>query len=143
MSWPRGGAHSGWNVDTLREHVAVLLAEVDLRYQQRFDAQQRALDAALLSAKEAVQAALLAAKEAVRKAEDSTEKRLVLLNELRAGVATKEQMDALAERQAELKERLDRIEGHSGGMNAGWQILVGAVAVVATVVTLFLALAPN
>lgn len=134
------GAPSEWTVDTLREHMAALLVEVDLRYQQRFDAQQRALDAALLSAKEAVQAALQAAKEAVRKAEDSTEKRLGLLNELRAGVATTEQMDALAVRQAEMKERLDRIEGHSGGMAAGWQILVGAVALVATLVGLYLAL---
>jgi len=59
----------------LREHLEALLAERDLRFQQRYDAQRVAMDAALAAADKAVQAALLAAKEAVIKAETAAEKR--------------------------------------------------------------------
>jgi len=112
---------------TLLDHVLALLAQMDLRYQQRFDAQQKALDAALLAAKEAVQTALLAAKEAVIKAEVATENRLTLLNELRSGVATKEQLESAADRLADLKERLDKLEGRSTGASQLWAWLVAAV----------------
>jgi hypothetical protein len=46
----------------------------------------------------------------VTKAEVATENRLTLLNELRSGVATKEQMDALAERVSDLKDRMTTLE---------------------------------
>lgn len=130
--------HRGESVSLL-DHIRSLLLQMDLRYQQRFDAQQKALDAALLAAKEAVQTALLAAKEAVIKAEVATENRLTLLNELRSGVATKEQMEAMAERLADLKERLDRLEGRSGGASALWGYIVGAAGVVAAVVATIVA----
>jgi hypothetical protein len=113
---------------------------MDLRYQQRYDAQNKALDAALLAAKEAVQTALLAAKEAVIKAEVATENRLTLLNELRAGVATREQIDGLTERQSDLKERLDRIEGKNSGIGSSWSILIGAISVIATVIIVIVTL---
>jgi hypothetical protein len=92
------------------DHVKSLLNEADLRYQQRFDAQNTALDAARVSAKEGVTTALIAAEKAVTKAEVATENRLTLLNELRSGVATKEQMDALAERVSDLKDRVVTME---------------------------------
>lgn len=50
------------------------LQEMDLRYQQRYDASDKALQAASLAAKEAVNAALAAAKEAVLTASISAEK---------------------------------------------------------------------
>ncbi len=50
------------------------LMETDLRYQQRYDASDKALQSASLAAKEAVNAALAAAKEAVNAASISTEK---------------------------------------------------------------------
>jgi len=68
------------------EYITSLHAEYDLRYQQRFDAQQKALDAALLAAEKAVQTALTAAEKAVAKAELAAEKRFEGLNELRAVV---------------------------------------------------------
>jgi len=43
----------------------------------------------------AIQAALVAQEKAIMKAENSAERRFELLNELRVGVATKEQLDAL------------------------------------------------
>ena len=70
------------------------LAAADMRYQQRFEAQSDALQAAFLSqqtamktaldaAKEAVNAALAAADRAVLKAELAADKRFEALNELR------------------------------------------------------------
>ena len=48
------GADSGWTPDLLRAHLSEIGDERDLRYQQRFDAQTKAIEAALLAAKEAV-----------------------------------------------------------------------------------------
>lgn len=78
---------SGWTVDTLRIYLEALLAAnqrnlenlfsaKDLRDQQRFDAQQKALTDALLAAEKAVAAALTAADTAVNKAEQAAERRL-------------------------------------------------------------------
>jgi hypothetical protein len=141
MSSPQG-AGPGWTLDTLMVHIAALLTEADLRYQQRYDAQQKALEAALLAAKEAVQAALAAAKEAVLKAEISADKRLELLNELRVGVATTEQLDALEKLVADLSKRLDRSEGRSTGLTAGWGFLLAAIGATATVIAVVLSLKP-
>ncbi len=45
---------SGWTTETVLEHVIQVLNERDKRYQQRFDAQEKALGAALLNAATAV-----------------------------------------------------------------------------------------
>lgn len=111
------------------EHVLALLAERDRRYQQRFDDQTTAINAALQ-----------AAKEAVAKAEHAAEKRFELLNELRDGVATAEQLDALEKLVSDLAARLDRIEGRSTGLNAGWGYLVGAAGVAAAVIAIIVGL---
>jgi len=120
----------------LETRVLVQFSEMDLRYQQRYDAQIKALDAALLAAEKAVTTALIAAEKAVTKAEVATENRLTLLNELRSGVATMEQMEAMGVRLAELKERLDRIEGRSSGLNAGWVYLVGVIGLIGVVIAI-------
>jgi hypothetical protein len=76
---------SDWTVETLkqfvsttmndmRNHAAALREADDLRYQQRFDASEKALVAASLAAKEAVAAALASAKEAVAAASVGAEK---------------------------------------------------------------------
>jgi hypothetical protein len=64
-----------WTVQTLKEFVERLFSEHDKRYEQRFNAQQSANEHALESA-----------RLAIRKSEESTEKRLELLNELRKEV---------------------------------------------------------
>lgn len=72
--------------ESIRERLAAmgdLRAADDLRYQQRFDAQTRALDAALESAKEAVQTAMAAAERATSKAEAAADKRFDAVNEFR------------------------------------------------------------
>jgi hypothetical protein len=57
---------------SLKEYFEALLADRDLRYQQRFDAQSKA-----------IQDALTAAEKAVVKAEVATEKRFEGVNEFR------------------------------------------------------------
>ena len=75
-------------------YITTLLAEMDLRYQQRFDAankaveaafmaQQTAMQTALTAAEKAVQSALSAAEKAVTKAEVAAEKRFDGVNEFR------------------------------------------------------------
>ena len=85
---------------SLKEHVDALLREKD-RY---IDAMLRERDKAITSALE------------------QNEKRLAALNELRGDVATKTQVEAL-------KERIDRTEGHSGGLRDGWGWIVGVIGI--------------
>lgn len=59
--------------------------------------------------------ALNAADKAALKLENSYNERFALLNELRSGVATAEQLDALIQRLDDLKTRMDRQEGHGAG----------------------------
>ena len=110
----------------LLDHMLALMTEADVRYQQRFEAQTTAINAALL-----------AAEKAVTKAEIAADKRFELLNELRVGVATKEQVDALEKRINEQAARLDRTEGRSGGLNAGWGYLVGGFGVLLALVAIY------
>lgn len=136
------GPSSGWTVDILREHLERVLAERDLRYQQRFDAQSKALEAALLAAEKAVQTALIAAEKAVTKAEIATEKRLEGMNEFRGALAdqakdlvTRVELDAVVERMRELAARVDKTEGRSTGLSAGWGYLIAAAAVIIAIVS--------
>lgn len=112
-----------------------LRAATDLRYMQLRGADELALRAALVSAEKAVQAALEAAKEAVLKAEVATEKRLSLLNELRSGVATREQMQALEQRIADLKERVDKNEAAMAGRAGGLKDYIGWILAAVTVIS--------
>jgi len=119
---PRG---DGWNVDTLKSHIDARLDDLRRTLDERLNAQQAA-----------VQAALLAQKEQSAKGDLADEKRFDLLNELRTGVATKEQIEAIEKLITELTSRVDKREGHSGGVHAGWLILVAAVGLIATVYAL-------
>jgi len=108
---------SGWTVDTLRAHMAALMAEKDLRDQQRFDAQQLALRDALTAQEKAVNAALTAAEQAVQKAEGAAEKRFDAVNEFRGQLADQARdfqprkesqvlFDSLGEKISDLSKRL-------------------------------------
>lgn len=87
----------------------------------------------------AVDAALVAQEKAIIKAENAAERRFELLNELRGGVATKEQVEALDKVVDGITSRLDRIEGKSTGLNAGWGYLVGGLGAIATIIGVILA----
>ncbi|HEX3124004.1 MAG TPA: hypothetical protein VHQ21_11955 [Rhodanobacteraceae bacterium] len=76
----------------------------------------------VVSLRDYFEAVLRERDKAITAALDQNEKRLAALNELRGDVATKTQLDAL-------KERLDRMEGRSGGFKDGWGWIVGAAGV--------------
>jgi hypothetical protein len=91
---------------TTRE-LSAIIAERDRQYAQRFEAQQKAVDAALAAAEKAVAAALAAqekataaafaaANEAVKTAQMANEKRLDSVNEFRGQL--KDQASTLATR---------------------------------------------
>ncbi len=95
--------------------------------------------------------ALAAADKAVSKAEAATEKRFESVNEFRLTLSDQTKnfvsrvefeglRDANAARIAELSSRLDKTEGKSVGLTAGWVYLLGAVSVVCTVVSLAIAI---
>jgi len=129
------------------DHIRALLAEKDLRDQQRFEAQQQALTAALLSADTAVRAALTAAEKAVVKAETATEKRFESVNEFRqalgdqtASFPTRVELAALADRVTELATRLDKAEGHGRGISASVAMMMGLGGLVVTIVGVVVAI---
>jgi hypothetical protein len=94
-----------WTLGTLRVHL-----------QSEIDALDRLSEARSRAQDEKVALAMAAADKATAKQEVDTNHRLGLLNELRTDVATKQALDALAERVADMKERLDRIEGANSGV---------------------------
>jgi hypothetical protein len=119
---------------SLREYFESLLREMDLRYQQRYDASNLALNAALLAAEKAVATAMIAAEKAVQKAEVAADKRFDLLNELRMGVATREQFESLETIVNTLKDDISAIRGKSSGTSASWAMMLGAGGFILTVI---------
>lgn len=113
----------------LREYIDRVLADKDLRDQQRYDAQTKALEAAMVAADKAVQAALLAAEKAVNKAEVAAERRFESVNEFRGQLADQAktflprleyqvQHDALGDKvEALFKTLSDRIEANTKQIN--------------------------
>jgi hypothetical protein len=87
-----------WTLATLDRHLMGVMNERDRAYQHRYEAQEKAVAAALLaqerlsqtsfaSQEKAVAAALTAAQSAVNKAEVAAEKRFDSVNEFRAQLA--------------------------------------------------------
>jgi len=119
MSEENGLRPSSWSVDTLKEYFESLLAEKD----------------------KALNAALIAVKEENRKTEVSAEKRFDLLNELRQGVATKEQMDALEKIVQVLSDRLNTSDGAAKGSQLTKGGIYAAIAAVGTILAIIVLLA--
>lgn len=101
------------------ETIWAVIQEREKRFQERFEAQERALD----------------------KAETASEKRFDAVNEFRAQLkdyqttlATKAEMDAEFRAQTmkidAMEKRLNLTEGKAGGLNQGWLILVAAIGAV-------------
>jgi hypothetical protein len=152
------GRHSEAPV-SLRDHVLALFAEKDLRDQQRFDAQEKAVQAALLAQQTAVGAALLAQEKATQaaqqsadratsKAEAASEKRFEATNEFRGQLAdqaatfmprseAESRLAALAEKVDDLKTGASAGQNRSAGANAAWGYLVVGVGLVVALITIF------
>lgn len=82
-----------------------LITADDTRYQQRFEAQGKALDAAFGAAKEAVNAALAGADKAAVKTEQTADKRFADLGEL-----IKEQFKGIGDKIEALALRVNGVE---------------------------------
>jgi hypothetical protein len=134
---------------TIKDAAAASLAAMDLRYQQRFEAQSDALAAAFLSqqtamqtaftvAEKAVGAALAAADRAVAKAETASDKRFESVNEFRQTLDDQQRtlmpraesdraMAALADKLGALKEQMEMLLAERAGIKGGWGYAVGVV----------------
>lgn len=142
---------SQWTFSTFKEYV-----------DERFAAQDKAVNVGLTAQRTAIDAALAAQEKAVTKAETAAEKRFESVNEFRAQLATQQATFVTrAEYEAELRAirsgtdvgaaalnakidditaRLNRSEGRGGGLQAGWGYLVGAIVVVNIVIGIVLTL---
>ena len=117
MSGETASHESGWTVDTLKDHVEILLDEWNKRLDERFESQEKAVTFALTEREKAVSAALTAAKEAVTKAEDSSRETLKSHNDLirqsrdrDATYATRESMEDYKTSNSERLGRLERFQ---------------------------------
>ena len=128
--------NEGWTLPSYVAHAEAMRVEMDQRYQQRFAAQESAVRSALTSAKEATQ-----------KAEVANEKRFESVNEFRATLAdqagrfvTRTEVEqlfrSLDDKVDTVTGRLERLDGRSGGTNATWGYLVGAVVAAGTLVAI-------
>lgn len=124
--------------------TAQRIADLRALLQERYETQTKALDAAFVASEKAVQTALASAEKAVTKAETASERRFESVNEFRQTLTdqamtfmprseAESRLGALAEKLDGLATRLDKSEGRSGGINAGWLYLVAALGVIATV----------
>lgn len=99
---------------SLKEHFETILSEKD----------------------KALAAALIAVKEENRKTEVAAEKRFELLNELRGGVATREQLEALEKSLEDLKTRIDKSEGRNTGLSLSWGVILGGAGLISTILAI-------
>lgn len=120
----------------------------------RFEAQEKAVAAALTAQKEAVSAALAAADRAVAKAEAASDKRFESVNEFRSALndnarllmprlEAERALTTIAEKGDVLTSRLNARDerGQGRGDVMGW--IVGAVGLVAAVISIVFALTRN
>jgi hypothetical protein len=104
-----------WTIKTLKEHFEKILDEKD----------------------KALAAALIAVKEENRKTEIAAEKRFELLNELRSGVATKDQLYALEKAVEDLKTSRDKGEGKGLGINQLIAWIIAGTAVIGFLIKIY------
>jgi hypothetical protein len=141
----------GWTVDTLNAYFQRQLDDLRCLLDERYQTQTTALTAAFAAAERAVQTALLAAKEATNKAELAADKRFDAVNEFRAQLTDQAAtfmprkeadvvLSSLSERVSALTSRIDRSQGKSSGLDKAWALLVAAVVAVGGVVAAVVAI---
>jgi hypothetical protein len=141
--------------------------ERDRRYEQRFEDQEKAVIAALAATQRAINKAEEAAQHEFAllnelrgvvvdrdatfitrsESEAATQRNTERIQELTLqiqGLATRaETVSAytrVADRVDALEDRFNKSEGRGTGLNAGWLYILGAIAAVGTIISLYLAL---
>lgn len=149
--------------DEMFRSLVLAAQERDLRYEQRFQAAQTALTAAMAAQEKAVQAALEAADRAVTKAEIATEKRFEAGNEFRQSLndliegfrsslntisstllprsEATVALGGLTEKLIVAVGRLDKLEGRDHGLSIAWAITIAVIAAAASAIGVILAVA--
>lgn len=115
----------GWTLDAYVAHNEAMRVEAEKYMEEKFRAADKAVEAALTSA-----------KEAVLKAEVASEKRFESINEFRATLSDQAQQFASQEKVNDLVSRFDRLEGRTTGLDAGWAKLLGAAVFAAAIVAI-------
>lgn len=125
---------SGWTLDTLKEHFDTLLTE-------RKEAQQRAIDSALLAAKELNAQALQAANERFAAFVAATDKRFESVNEFR-GTLSDQAATLLPRTEYDQGRRSDVETGRVGSTGIRQNIALGisGIAGIAGIVALLVSL---
>lgn len=162
-SSPSGGGQtakdpSGWSTDTLKDYLERIVHESDRRYEQRFEAQEKAVRAALDSAALAV---TKAETDNLKWREAANEWRLAMGDRERNFMPRNESVSEFGNLEKQLAEHVKSRgilieslqkqitdlqtyraanEGKSTGLHAGWGYLVGAVGFLATIIAVILAL---
>lgn len=134
----------------LKEHLEVILAERDRRYEQRFKDFEDSTALALANAKEALAVALAGVDKSnvaafsayttlAAKAEEFADQKLETHNQI------KPWMESLIATQVarieQLERRVARFENREEGMGLTWKIAIAALGAVATLVGLWFAFA--
>jgi hypothetical protein len=132
---------SEWTFATLKEHIEALLVEERRANEQRFEGQEKA-----------VNAALTAAKEAVTKAEIAAEKRFDAANEFRGQLSdqaatfmprleAEQRIGVNADKVTAIENRINLMSGRSNGLNASWGYLTAAVTALVGIALIVIAIA--
>lgn len=139
-------------IAAMQVEILAIIAGNDLRYQQRFEAQGKALDAAFGAAKGAVDAALAGADKAAVKTELSADKRFAdlgdLIREQFKGMSSK--LDAIEKRTTQIEGRINITSGVAVGAQqtkddskALWALGISVLVALVTVIAfLFQSLKP-
>lgn len=111
-----------------------------IHLQNMIDALRNNFEGQIQAAKEALAANMASQEKAVTKAEMATEKRFEGVNEFRAQLSDQASRfmprteaeawsSSNADKISSLASRMDRLEGRSGGIAAGWGVIVSVVVV--------------
>lgn len=131
-----------WTVETLRQHCESVTRERDARYAHQFES----IEAVIVAQQRELHSAIQAMERHMQRSEEVQERRFESVNTARrVGDDLSRQMmpraegvqrdAALDEKIMALASRMDRTEGRSRGLNAGWAYLIAAIGMLASIVT--------
>lgn len=150
---------SGWNIDTLKEHLTALINSNDRRYQESFATSKEAVAAALAAQKELTNAAFASSEKAIVKAEEAQRDYNVRSNEFRGQLDDQAQtlmprtetnvlMQGVNEKVTDhakvieiLSGRITAIESRGDGKSQMWQYVIaafGIISIIAGLITFIL-----
>lgn len=134
---------SGWSVDTALEHLRALIDGNDKRYEQRFQASEKAVVDALAAQEKQTRASFAASEAAINKADINAEKWRANANEWRAAMMDREnkfasrvetdaKLEAVKAEIAALKESRSTDHGRGAGRQDLWGYIIAGAGLLLT-----------